>query len=516
MTRNLVSISGEAQQTRKEVEASSQTLLSRVTGVGRQVIEKIAFLTQTTLEIKQSISNVASTVISLSLELSSFRLLLMSFRRGPVDEYYFTVEDALGRVFPVHLNTITSWDAFAFVLSEKFRGAPGARRVRDKRYRLIEYATRREVDQTKHWAKAFRPHEKIVMSLLCKESEQAPASTGELATCPWCKTESDSDTSTQVQCRNCNMFFTRIVELEDVALPPQPSSSIRQAPRFGLPSFNVQLPPDWTRKQKRKRPKHDNDTKASSKRFKSGASSKKRSRDDGEDVEMESDDEDIDGLVRVTMVSRRKRIKVFQVPSSTQTGSQPSLLGFATIQVSPSTPPGAKSPPPNQQFGASTPVPDFKPQRTGSLWSFRVEPKGYRHTLPVPEDGEDEENDNPYSQNRAARDPEVETEAGHDPGTRKDSSLTIHHFGYTLTSNKHPDCDEDDEEAGPVEISRSYPNLDDESSYDKCSPVSPAPDSGLDQDSRSIMQPQPTKRSNLWLNNKSHSVGDLMFLTCEP
>jgi len=115
-----------------------------VAGVGRQVIEKLSFLTQATLDVNRSASQIVSTVLLISLELLSFRVLLMTLQRGPVDEYFFTVKDALGRTFPIHLSTITSWEAFAFVLSEKFRGLRGARRVQNRRYRLIEQATRRK------------------------------------------------------------------------------------------------------------------------------------------------------------------------------------------------------------------------------------------------------------------------------------------------------------------------------------------------------------------------------------
>lgn len=328
VTKILARLGDENQQTRRELETTSRTLMACVTDIGRQVLNKIAFLTQATLEIKQSASQIASSVLSLSLELSSFRLLLMSFQRTPVDKYYFTIQDAVGREFPIHLNTITSWNAFAFVLSEKFRGVRGARRVRDRRYRLIEQATRREVDQSTNWARAFLPHQKIVMSLLCKDTDTTTESTNsQLATCPWCKTESDSDTSTQVQCRNCNMFFTRVVELDDMVLPPQPLGS-RKAPQFGRPSFDVQVPPGWGKGAKRRK---SDDASKPRKRTKNDSSrSGKRDRgDDGEGEDIESDDEDVSGLVRVTVISKRKRIKLFQAPKvighSKPSGAMPGM-----------------------------------------------------------------------------------------------------------------------------------------------------------------------------------------------
>lgn len=192
MTRQLTTLEGHAQQTRRELETNSQSLQGYLRHLGCQVIAKLTFLTQTTLAIKNSTSQIASTVASISSELTSFRLLLTTLSRPPPMDEYFTIEDAIGRVFPIPLRTITSWDAFAFVLSEKFRGGRGARRVRDGQYQLLNPATRREIKQEDNWEGAFIPHQKIVMSLFCRSPKAA-------TTCPQCQTQSNSDTSVQVQ-----------------------------------------------------------------------------------------------------------------------------------------------------------------------------------------------------------------------------------------------------------------------------------------------------------------------------
>lgn len=197
VTKRLTTVEDETKETRRDLQTFSQSLRGYALSLGRQALAKIAFLTDTTLEIKNSTAQIASTVMSISRELVTFRFLLMTMARPPMEEY-FMVEDALGRVFPIHLRTITSWDAFAFVLSEKFKGGVGARRVRDKRYNLVDNGTRREIQQGKKWERAFLPHQKIVMSLLCKDTEVF-ADVGRLATCPRCQTQSTSDTSVQVQ-----------------------------------------------------------------------------------------------------------------------------------------------------------------------------------------------------------------------------------------------------------------------------------------------------------------------------
>jgi hypothetical protein len=311
--------------------------------IGHQVLGKIAFLTQTTLEIKTSAIQIASTVLSLSLELSSFRLLLLSFGRPPVEEY-FMLEDAMGRTLPIHLRTITSWEALAFVLSERFKGRSGSRRVQQKRYRLLEHATRREIVQGGDWKRSFSRYQKIDMSLLCKDSEPDAAGTATIptATCPWCKTDSHSDTSTQVQwyvplpcfplglkmilkltsanTRHCNMFFTRVVEIDDMILPPKPSHP-REIPRFGQPSFNVPIPPERLNRRKRSAGIGFDFETLDSKRRRCDSLSRKRPLD--EDDDYESDEAEVHGLVRVTVVTRRKKIKVFHPPTSGSLSAAP-------------------------------------------------------------------------------------------------------------------------------------------------------------------------------------------------
>lgn len=97
------------------------------------------------------------------------------------------------------------------------------------------------------------------------------------------------------------MFFTRVVEIDDMILPPKPSHP-REIPRFGQPSFNVPAPPEMLNRRK-KSVGRASDTLTG-----------KRRRDEHDDYE--SDEAEVHGLVRVTVVTRRKKIKVFHVPKS--------------------------------------------------------------------------------------------------------------------------------------------------------------------------------------------------------
>lgn len=97
------------------------------------------------------------------------------------------------------------------------------------------------------------------------------------------------------------MFFTRVVEIDDITLPPKPSHS-RDVPRFGQPSFNVPIPPDMLHRRKNSAG--------------CGRDTLTRKRRQDEDADYESDEAEVNGLVRVTVVTRRKKIKVFHVPTS--------------------------------------------------------------------------------------------------------------------------------------------------------------------------------------------------------
>jgi len=93
----------------------------------------------------------------------------MSLQRPLEGEHqYFLLEDPAGQPFPIYFKTITSWDAFEYILADRFKGKKGARRVEqeiyDKRYMLKEHTTGMEVDRSRGWNGAFQPYQKVDMS----------------------------------------------------------------------------------------------------------------------------------------------------------------------------------------------------------------------------------------------------------------------------------------------------------------------------------------------------------------
>lgn len=108
----------------------------------------------------------------------------------------FILEDAIGRITPVHLQFINSWDAFDAVLELRFRGVQGYERVRNRQYILQEHSTRRDISRSRIWEAAFLPGQKIEMSMTFEEASDAHSR--EVTSCPGCHRVSGGDHDTDV------------------------------------------------------------------------------------------------------------------------------------------------------------------------------------------------------------------------------------------------------------------------------------------------------------------------------
>ncbi|KAF2274241.1 uncharacterized protein EI97DRAFT_435336 [Westerdykella ornata] len=138
-------------------------------------------------------------------------LLLSGAPEKSLIEEPFILEDAIGRVAPVHLQFITSWDAFEAVLESRFKNMPGSNKVCSKLYQLQEAGTGREIDKRRPWQRAFRPGQRVNMSLLF---ESALNEQDWMSTCPGCRATSANALDAEVHCNSCGMWFRRIAELE--------------------------------------------------------------------------------------------------------------------------------------------------------------------------------------------------------------------------------------------------------------------------------------------------------------
>ncbi|CAI0646057.1 unnamed protein product [Colletotrichum noveboracense] len=147
-------ISDSENRTRAIVQNSNQSLREYLGAIGQRVLSRIESISHLAMDLKSSTSQLLSMVLSVSGELGRIRAVMMRLER-PLSDEHVIFEDATGKVFPIHLRTITSWEIFEFIITDRFKGKKGAHQTRRGRYTLQERATGREVDRSLDWENAF-------------------------------------------------------------------------------------------------------------------------------------------------------------------------------------------------------------------------------------------------------------------------------------------------------------------------------------------------------------------------
>ena len=130
-----------------------------------------------------------------TLSFSSYRILLDLQTRVPREfgpcwiQEPLTLTDALGRVAPIHLELINSWDVFEAVLEARFLNFPGERKIKSREYAISDSASEQDLVRSQAFASAFLPGRRIDMCMLFQEQ-------GFDNCCPGCGQTSDSLDST--------------------------------------------------------------------------------------------------------------------------------------------------------------------------------------------------------------------------------------------------------------------------------------------------------------------------------
>ncbi len=78
----------------------------------------------------------------------------------------FILEDPLGRIFPITMQFVNSWDAFDAVMGLQFRNLPGYRMVQQQQYVLRDSAANRDIQRRFPWEAELRPGQRIVMCMI--------------------------------------------------------------------------------------------------------------------------------------------------------------------------------------------------------------------------------------------------------------------------------------------------------------------------------------------------------------
>ncbi|PMD12774.1 hypothetical protein NA56DRAFT_586661, partial [Hyaloscypha hepaticicola] len=95
--------------------------------------------------------------------------------------------DALGRVAPIYLELVNSWEVLESVLTARFKNVPGRRKVEVGEYALQDRVSLRDIKKSQPFEANFLPGRKIDMSIVF--STRYPTGNS----CPGCNMESELD-----------------------------------------------------------------------------------------------------------------------------------------------------------------------------------------------------------------------------------------------------------------------------------------------------------------------------------
>lgn len=176
-------------------------LLTRSNSTADEATERLEWLKKLGIQLRSLVYGVIVGNFRIYREVVAVRKMLTNHICRPLAEDPFILEDAVGRIAPVHLRFITSWGAFEAVLQLRFNDTMGSSKVRRGEYVLQEQATGREVDRGTEWNSAFFPGQKIDMSVVFKVEEAVKNGDkdAQSASCPYCLTVSEKPTRVGVQ-----------------------------------------------------------------------------------------------------------------------------------------------------------------------------------------------------------------------------------------------------------------------------------------------------------------------------
>lgn len=216
----LADVKGQMDDVSKHTEANSLAVTKLTEAL------RLDWIRQLGRELKSFMRKIVVTNLAIYKAVSEIRGCLPSQLERSLYQEPFILEDGIGRVAPVHMQFISSWEAFDSVLELRFRGVQGYEMVRDRRYVIQENATKREIDRSRTWEAAFLPGQKVVMSMIFDAAASSTAS------CPRCQYPSQEEQSSEIHwyaalpangfranlmcSAGCGMFYRRIIEYNEV------------------------------------------------------------------------------------------------------------------------------------------------------------------------------------------------------------------------------------------------------------------------------------------------------------
>jgi hypothetical protein len=156
---------------------------------------RLEWLKQLSGELKSLMVGVFVTNVSTYRAVLALQACLPSRLERVLIQEPFILEDAIGRIFPVHLQFVSSWEAFDAVLELRFQDVQGYLKVRNKEYVLQEHATKRELSRNRPLEVSILPGQRVEMAVIFeKRGEQILTQT----TCPGCQTPSTQSQNSEI------------------------------------------------------------------------------------------------------------------------------------------------------------------------------------------------------------------------------------------------------------------------------------------------------------------------------
>ena len=177
----------------RELQEGQQSHLSFFLGwrtAIRKIMQSFGNLQTTCMEMRDSILKLINANNSILKAVRAIQSGLPSALERSLIQEPFILEDAIGRIAPVPLQFIDSWDAFQAVLEIRFRGIQGDDKVRNKEYALQDRARGFEITRARPWQSAFLPGQRVDMSFIFEQLASTPEAEYQQAqqqvTCPSC------------------------------------------------------------------------------------------------------------------------------------------------------------------------------------------------------------------------------------------------------------------------------------------------------------------------------------------
>lgn len=105
--------------------------------------------------------------------------------------------DALGRVVPIHLELINSWDVFDSVLTARFTNLPGEGKIARREYAIHEQNLERDIQRTQPFTACFLPGHRLDMMVVFQDKTESSDTLKN--SCPSCKTDSKGQSSSMTK-----------------------------------------------------------------------------------------------------------------------------------------------------------------------------------------------------------------------------------------------------------------------------------------------------------------------------